>query len=941
MAAIQTGLRLRLLGIFGALASYFMFAAGAHAKDTSRVSWPQATKECRPWAYWCWMGSAVDRDNLTELLAEYRRVGIGGVTVIPMYGVKGCEGRFIDYLSAEWLEIFEYAASEAERLDMGIDTTLCTGWPYGGPWVSVEDADSVIILKSYNLDADTQVDKKLQFKQGKLQAVMGYSPDGNVLDLTDKVDSNGVLDWVPSEGNWDVYAVSQRPSPQRVKRAGPGGAGYPVNPFSYESLRNHLSQFDKALAGRGQPLARAYFHDSFEYAGNWTPDFFEQFKSRRGYDLRRHLPALLEKGTEEVVARVKSDYRETLSDMLLERFTVPWVEWCHKKGSIARNQAHGSPGNVLDLYAAADIPETEVFGPVRLNIPGLRTDPDSLKKHYLKPDPLVLKFASSAAHLTGKRLTSSETCTWLGEHFKIALSQVKAEADLLFVSGVNHISLHNIAYSPADAPWPGWLFYASANFGPSNTIWRDFPEFNAYVARCCSILQSSRPANDILVYFPIYDWWHGRGGMLRRWEVWNQNSWFNGSTFQRVVKRLWNRGYTFDYVSDRLLARVRSSPAHLESCGAKYQAVIVPECRFMPIGTMEKLIDLAKAGATIIFQENMPRDVPGLGALAIRQERLREILAAVAVSNSRHPGIRKATIGSGQFLIGRDIEQMLGLTGVRRESIVDTNGINFVRRAYQEGYYYFIANMGELNFDGWITLGTKAISAAILDPLSSTQGLAAIDKQQNGLTRVYLQLQAGESRILQTFSSSVSQEPGWKYWRRGDRSYELKGTWEITFVEGGPSLPASLRTKKLASWTKLGGTEAEAFSGTALYTIKFDKPAVNADDWVLDLGRVCESVRVRINGRSAGTLFSVPFQIRLGQFLREGVNLLELEVTNLTANRIADMDRRKIPWKRYHDINFVNMQYNEFDASDWAPMDSGLIGPVHLIPCVAFRPGEQ
>src|SRR5205807_10131069 len=100
----------------------------------------------------------------------------------------------------------------------------------------------------------------------------------------------------------------------------------------------------------------------------------------------------------------------------------------------------------------------------------------------------------------------------------------------------------------------------------------------------------------------------------------------------------------------------------------------------------------------------------------------------------------------------------------------------------------------------------------------------------------------------------------------------------------------------------------------------------------LDLGRVCESGRVSLNGRPVGTLWSRPFQVPVAGFLRPGRNTLEVEVTNLAANRIADLDRRGVNWKSFHEINFVNRDYKPFDASNWPPRDSGLLGPVRLIP---------
>src|SRR5204863_8991840 len=105
-------------------------------------------------------------------------------------------------------------------------------------------------------------------------------------------------------------------------------------------------------------------------------------------------------------------------------------------------------GNLLDLYAASDIPETEIFGPLA------GTD----------ADPLVNKFASSAAHVAHRRFASAEAFTWLGEHFSGTLDDVKQAADRLFLAGISHLVYHGTAYSPPDAAWPGWEFYASMEF---------------------------------------------------------------------------------------------------------------------------------------------------------------------------------------------------------------------------------------------------------------------------------------------------------------------------------------------------------------------------------------------------------------------------------------------------------------------------------------------
>lgn len=912
--------------VFGVLMFLCIFFSCARREEPPAMDWPVVTKECRPWTYWWWMGSAVDEPNLTEHLEAYREAGMGGVHIVPIYGVKGCEDRFIDYLSPKWMNMLGHTVAEANQLDMGVDMTTGTGWCFGGPQVSKEDSNLRFVLNTYKLDAGAGIDKKLN--KETLAALMAYSDGGKIIDLTAKVDSNGMLDWTAPAGKWELYAVSQELTNRMVKRAAPGGKGYMLNPFSKRALMNYLPRFDEAFADYQGQMPRAHYHDSYEYHVDWTDDLFEEFKSRRGYDLRNHLPAFSGNGPNDVVARVKCDYRETVSELLLEDYIMPWVKWCHEKGSLTREQAHGSPGNILDLYAAADIPETEIFGPSCFEIPGLRFEPNGPKP---VSDPLMLKFSSSAGHVTGKKFVSSESCTWMEEHFKEALSQCKPEIDQLWISGINHIFYHGMAYSPFDEPWPGWLFYASTNFAPSNSFWRDFPKLNAYIGRCQSFLQSGKPANDILLYFPVHEVWHDKDGTVIQLTV-HINRWLHGRSYYDTAKILWDRGYSFDYISDRLLIDSRASSDKIQISEVEYKTVVVPGCHLMPIKTLEKLIFLAEGGATIIVHNKLPSDVPGFGDLENRRTHFKKALAKLNLTDSEYPGISQANIGKGQFLVGDNLQQMLKLTGITRESVVDTAGIEFIRRSHPEGYHYFITNLGKEHLDGWVTLAVKAKSVVLFEPLLANCGRAAIRQAGEGVTQVYLQLEAGQSCILRTFSTKKVAGPRWRYLQPAGKPYEIKGTWQVKFIEGEPNLPAGFETDRLACWTKLGDAEAKRFAGTARYTIEFDKPGAKADDWVLELGRVCESARVKINGRDVGTLFSIPFKVPAGRFLRRGKNTLEVEVTNLPANRIADMDRRKVDWKKFYDINFVNIRYQPFDASGWPVMDSGLFGPVRLIP---------
>ncbi|VAX27247.1 hypothetical protein MNBD_IGNAVI01-1630, partial [hydrothermal vent metagenome] len=270
---------------------------------------------------------------------------------------------------------------------------------------------------------------------------------------------------------------------------------------------------------------------------------------------------------------------------------------------------------------------------------------------------------------------------------------------------------------------------------------------------------------------------------------------------------------------------------------------------------------------------------------------------------------------------------------VKAEKLV-RYGLNFIRRINESGYYYFITNLSDKKIDTWLPLSLKFKSALLYDPRYDDKiGIAGV-RENNDNSEVYLQLKPGESRIVRTFTSEKVDFKKWKYVKTVDDPFKIKGEWQVDFVSGAPELPASFNTKELQSWTVLGDQSAESFAGIGKYTIEFELPEVHADNWVLDLGKVCESAKVVLNGEEVGKLWSFPFNIQVGQYLRKGKNLLEIEVTNLSANRIRDLDRRGVIWRKFF---FVNIFYKKFDASQWSIMESGLIGPVTLTPVKYFN----
>lgn len=919
-------------GILAAAMFVAVVLSGTDVHSQTAV-WPAVKKEMKPWTRWWWMGNAVNEADIKTSLNSFQQAGIGGVEIAPIYGVKGMEDKYISYLSPEWMKMLSTTVGTADSLSMGVDLTNGTGWPFGGPQISLNEAASRLIVQTYQLKGGAKLTEKIKVADPKqenapLQFLTAYGSKGEVLQLADKVAADGTLNWVPKSGTWELYAVFNGKTRQAVKRSSPGGEGYTLNHFSNQALNTYLKRFDDAFA-TSAPNVRAFYNDSYEvYGADWSEEFLDLFQKNRGYDFRPYIREFVSKAATARQARLKSDYRETMSEMLLANFTQPWTSWARKHKGITRNQAHGSPGNLLDLYAAVDIPECETFGSSFFPIPGLRRDSADIRN--VDPDPVMLKFASSAAHVAGHNLVSCETFTWLTEHFKTSLSQCKPELEQVFLSGINHVFFHGTTYSPPKAEWPGWLFYASVDFTPANSFWQHMPGFTSYITRVQSVLQAGKSDNEILMYWPVYDAWNKPEGRDMPLKVHDIDEWLHPTPFYKNVKDLQKSGYSLDFVSDLLLkkASAREGLISTAESASPYRVLVVPQAQMMPVETLQHMLSLANDGATVIFQQ-LPLDVPGLGDLEKRQALLKEILSGLTFADGGN-GVRQMKHGKGKVVLSADIQRALVAEGIQRETVADA-GLGFIRRQDGSNKYYYLVNHTPDAVNQELLLNAKGKSVILMDPQSGYSGMASFRAEGEG-TRVKVQMKPGEAMIIRVSSDEVSGIERWLYLDRAQQAIPVTGKWRLHFSNGGPVLPSDKNLNEPADWTSLGDADMENFSGAGEYSVSFKLPKGKASEYVLDLGKVHESARVWVNGQDAGFLWSIPYQARIGKYLRPGNNTIRIEVTNLMANRIRYMDKKGIEWKKFHDINVVDINYKPFNATNWKVQPSGLAGPVTITP---------
>ena len=864
--------------------------------------WPEVQQEAKAGARWWWLGSAVDKENLRWNMQEYANHGIGALEITPIYGVQGNEANNIPYLSDRWMEMLREVQKNGQELGIEVDMATGTGWPFGGPWVPLEESASRAVFVDTTFTGNSIQCLNLQAPEKdapycRLNKVMAYWR-GEPYDVTAYM-HDGKLTWSPAEqlkaqiktaanntlkkalklqlkemetAQWRVIAVYCRFGVMKVKRAAPGGMGLVIDHFDKKAVSNYLQHIEDAFERTKTPYPHTFFNDSYEVeAATWTPTLFGEFEKRRGYKLENYLRQLLSGDT-----KILSDYRETLGDLLLENFTQQWTAWAHKHGAITRNQAHGSPANLIDCYAAVDIPEIEGFGLSEFGIKGLRQDPGKTRKN--DSDFSMLKYAPSAAHICGKPYTSSETFTWLTEHFRTSLSQLKPDIDLMFCAGVNHMFFHGTCYSPKNDPWPGWKFYASIDMSPTNSIWRDAPYFMQYVERCQSFLQMGQPDNDFLVFLPVRDMWQKNPQkLLMQFSIHAMGK--LAPEFIQSILEIDRAGFDCDYISERLLMGVEYKDGMLQTAaGTRYKGLVIPGSGNMPESVKAHIDSLKAQGAYIIY------------------------------------GTRETDL----------------MSAAKPEAMKTECGLKAIRRKNATGYHYFIANLSPDDIEDKLPLAVSFKDAAWFNPLNGEIMPANISGDS-----IAIRLRSGESMILQTYDEPLADNQNLTAQSQKSiikNQIVLDGPWKLSFTEEAPKVNQTFTLTKPQVWNTLDNDSAKVTMGTGVYTtyMKLSKKDL-AGRWQIDLGDVRESARVYINGHFIGCAWCVPFVLDCKNALKAGDNEIRIEVTNLPANRIADYDRRGIKWRKMEEINVVDINYKRTTYDAWESVPSGLNSEVRLL----------
>lgn len=849
---------------------------------------------------WWWFGAAVSHPELERELRVMKDAGIGGVEIQPVYplalndpqtGIKN-----LPYLSPEFLDAVHFAAKAARDMGMRVDITIGSGWPFGGPHTPVTEAAGRLRFQNVVVPEGARSVPVPAIENGEklIAAFIGGQPVSDV--------RNGRIEIPPGLSGSDLLWVfiSSRTG-QQVKRPAIGAEGFVLDHYSRESIEHHLESVgDPLLKAFGDAPPYAVFSDSLEVFGSdWTGNFLEEFKTRRGYDLLPHLPELVnDMGTN--TQSVRHDWAKTLTELANENYLKPIQEWAHAHHTLFRSQTYGEPPVMLSSNTLVDLPEGE-HGPSWRRFSAAR-------------------WASSACHLYGKQITSTETWTWLhSPSFRATPLDMKAESDRHFVEGINQLIGHGWPYSPPSAREPGWRFYAAAAFNDHNPWFQVMPDIARYLQRVSFLMRQGQPANDIAIYVPTDDAWvRLKPGKVALDET------VDALLGPMLVPAVLNTGYNFDFIDD---------PA-IETVGIPYKLVILPGIERIPLGTMERLQQYVRDGGLLIAIRSLPSLGPGL----LEEKRDSPRIRAITQELFEHGLSNTRSVREEQDL-SSVLKQMLPpdfSTGSAAPAI------GFMHRKLPFADIYFVANMSNQPVDTEAAIRITGLQPECWDPFTGeTERLPF--KAEKGRTTIALRLAPYESKVL-VFTNETSPAPELRPIGKAS-SIDLSSDWDVTF----PSLKRTVHMTHLRSWT--ADEETLFYSGHATYEKTVNVPGTfvaRGAKIILDFGPgapvepgpgesngmrallespVHESAIVFVNGKPAGAVWHPPYELDVTSFVQEGANQFRFVVGNLAINEMAG---RALP-----DYRLLNMRYGERfvpqGMQDVKPLPSGIVGSIHLV----------
>ncbi len=728
----------------------------------------------------------------------------------------------------------------------------------------------------------------------------GQLDPGTSIVLTGHMLPDGTLDWDVPKGTWQVFAFKEIPTGQKVGGAAGAGLQLVLDHMSRQAFGIYAArvgdtarQYDGQYFGHG---LRAIFCDSLEVSAYlfWSDNFLEEFRKRRGYDLTPYLPILkIESGGDRITEtpmyniagigdRVRQDYWQTVSDVMIDNFYSPFIQWAAKNDLLSRIQAHGSPTDWLRVYGAASIPETEDL--------------------YDNGRYDFLKMSSSAGDIYGRKIVSSESFVWEGKAYQTTPEKIKRYADELLTAGINEIIYHGYPYEYMDRPEPGWHPFAtegaySSDMNQHNPFWPYLGRLNEYMTRLQYLSQTGTTVVPVALYRGPFPYSAKKEPPQRE---------------LKLDTRLMAAGYNFDLIDDYALLDCKVVGGKLVSPGgASYGVLILQDRKSISKKLAGQLTEFAQQGLPIVFVGRTP-----------------QVQAKVAEGKAPTGGMDTSL---GKILADKNVHTTADLSGVVKilQASVAPNlhfegqPVPFIEKRVGKLDIFFLRNPDDA--EKRTKIDCTAVGAPeVWDPWTGATRPRAQFERNGKTARLPLDIgpygsvllvfdpdgkPAGRPVKMPAPTQIVAQiavgENGWKFHGVG-------------IGPGSQPETIDMELPNLVDWTMT--ERLKNFSGRGQYTTTFTVPATLLGSHhriMLDLGDVKDVAEISINGKPGPVLLLRPYRANVTPLLQPGENTLQITVVNALFNALS---------VRGPSANYSPEETNTANGL----LPSGLIGPVRL-----------
>ncbi len=893
--------------------------------DGLREGFRSPPLEARPRALWDWVDGNFQLEEITREMEEARRMGLGGFDIWDVRSVMdeaGVVPAGPPFMGDESVEAICHAINEAERIGLDLGLIISSGWNAGGSWTLPEHqtmglfdsrfkvsgpGKQKIVLPFPELPLTTEEDdeNKVFITLGedglpvfyKDVAVLAWPSvkgeneciEGKVLDLSERMDASGVLNWDVPEGEWTVVRYVCTNTGQPMFSSTPNSHGPMIDHFNAEASERHIRYFieklEKALGKSLGESGLSYFYtDSYEVKGRlWTPQMPDEFQERMGYSLLPYLPVLDGETVEspEISRRFMYDFRRVLSDLIIENHYRRTREICeeHGVGFVAEAAGpgmpiHNCPFESLLSSGSLSFPRGE-FWHLPQNSDYWRAYRGTEDERHFLTDLNVIKGVACASHIYNQKYVEAEAFT--GIHlWNEGPGDLKPTVDRAFCEGLNRINFHTWPHTPEEAGTPGWA-YAFGTLINENRIWWPMGKpFIEYLGRCSYMLQQGQFIGDVLFYYG--------------------DSAPNFVPPKHIVEGL---GFGFDYDvcnSDILLNKLEVKDGRLVlPHGQNYALLVLPDEDHIQAGILEKIGKLTEAGATIVGPK--PLRSHGLYKREQHDIRVRE-LAEKIWGDCDGIHVRRQDYGLGEIICGEDLRSILREKGIGPDfdfrGSTEKDALDFIHRSRGDTEIYFIRNAIDRPVSGKAVFRQKGGRAEYWDPASGLMYRAESREVASGL-ELDLNLDAHGSVFVVFYADDENEaclEQGHPpAWFREDKmlaTREIKGPWQICFPEESGGI-GEVVFDSLVYWNRRPEDGIRFFSGIATYEKAFDWTGETKPDQriFLELSSVVEVARVYLNGEDLGVLWKKPFRADITAQLQTGKNLLRVDVANTWANGLV------------------------------------------------------